>query len=762
MTTINPTARPLPSAMRHSGSTGAGGGAASAAATIPLDPVRLLRTYKWWLIFAAIVGGGLGVLAYFLMARYAPTYRSTVIYVVLEPKTQLLASDSPQVDKEEYERYAATQARTLTSDVVLTRIFDEPRLRDRFANTKWGKAVLEDAKENKRLVVRELQQAASARPITGTRFMELRVSGADPRDVQVLGDLIHIAYFQHMDFEAARRTTAQLAPLKGLVDSLGEQMVQNQKDQLSLVENKKLTSLDDISNPVRGDVSRVETTLSELQGQVLPGLEVQVKRLQSQQADEGGVSYTEEQIELGERDPIVLNQKTLIADLERELAANEAIGILRSHPNQIRLTERLRATQSQLEAARRDAREKIFQADLARTQERISAVKAQVESLEKQRVELQRRSNEISLAQAELSILKATRVNLADRQAIAQKDLRNAEALAASVRQGEIRDLFSNIVAVAQRDRVLLIKTAEQPDSPSFPSLRMFVPLGVVMLGGLTLGLVVLRELLDQRVRGPADLSMIPRARLLGIIPLASEDPMKPASVETAFKDSPTGAVSEGYRQVRTQIARAMQNAGYRSLLVVAGAPEAGATSTAANLAMGMAASELRVLVIDANFRRPAMHRVFKLAEGPGLGDVLARQKTLEQAVQATSVANVSLLSAGSASMRAVPERLSTESMTQLVEQATKLYDMVIIDTAPAMVAGDAVALANRCDASLLVVRAMSEKRGLVSRLGAQLSECRAEYLGVVITHVRASAGGYMRKNIKAAYDYQNSGQPAA
>lgn len=761
MTTMNPTARPMAGPVRPMG----GGGApapAAAGATIPLDPVRLLRTYKWWIAFAVMMGAGLGVLAYFVLARYAPTYRSTVVYSVAPPVTTLVIGDAPQVDKEEFERYSATQARTLTSEPVLMRIIDEPRLNRRLAETVWGQRVLDQAKENKRLILRELQSIASARPITGTRFMELRISAENPRDVQVLGDLIHIAYFQHMDFDAARRTTAQLAPLKQLVESLGEQMAQNQRDQLKLVEDKKLPGLQDVSNPVRADLSRVEDTLTELQSQVLPGLDVSLKRLQAQQADEGGVSYTDEQIELAERDPIVLNQKTLIADLERELAANEAIGILKSHPTSVRLTERLKATQSQLEAARRDAREKIFQADLSRTQERISSVKAQVESLDKQRVELRRRVNEISLANAEMDILRATRVDLAARLQDAQKNLREAEALASSTRQGEVRDMYSNIFAVTQRDRVQLIKTAEQPDSPAFPSLRVFVPLGVVLAGGLALGLAVLRELLDQRVRGPADLSSIPRARLVGIIPMASEDPLKPASVETAFKDSPTGAVSEGYRQVRAHVARAMQNGAYRSLLVVGGAPEAGATSTAANLAMGMAASELRVLVIDANFRRPAMHRVFKLAEGPGLGDVLARQKTLEQAVQATSVANVSLLSAGSASMRAVPERLATESMTQLLEQAGKLYDVVVVDTAPAMVAGDAAALANRCDASLLVVRAMSEKRGLVARLGAQLADCRAEFLGVVITHVRASAGGYMRKNIKAAFDYQNGGQTAA
>ena len=74
------------------------------------------------------------------------------------------------------------------------------------------------------------------------------------------------------------------------------------------------------------------------------------------------------------------------------------------------------------------------------------------------------------------------------------------------------------------------------------------------------------------------------------------------------------------------------------------------------------------------------------------------------------------------------------------------------------MVAGDGLALANKVDATIMVLRAMSEKRGLVARIRDQLTDSRSEFLGVVVNAVRASAGGYMRQNIKAAYEYQSTG----
>ena len=94
------------------------------------------------------------------------------------------------------------------------------------------------------------------------------------------------------------------------------------------------------------------------------------------------------------------------------------------------------------------------------------------------------------------------------------------------------------------------------------------------------------------------------------------------------------------------------------------------------------------------------------------------------------------------------------------IRDACAKYDLVIVDTAPAMVAGDGLALASRCDSVVLVVRALAEKRGLVARIRDQLADTRAEFLGVVVNAVKASAGGYLRRNIRTSYEYQQNGVP--
>jgi capsular exopolysaccharide synthesis family protein len=305
-------------------------------------------------------------------------------------------------------------------------------------------------------------------------------------------------------------------------------------------------------------------------------------------------------------------------------------------------------------------------------------------------------------------------------------------------------------------DRVRIVRQAVTPTEVSFPNLRVMLAMGVILVTGLVGGLIVLRELLDQRVRGPSDLSMINRLSVLGVIPDAATDPARPKAVETSFRDAPMGVMSEAFRQVRAPLIKRMDQAGHRSLLVIGGMPESGATTVAANLAQAAASSDERVLLIDANMRRPAVHKVFKTADKPGLSDVLAGQVKLADAVQSAGE-NLWVLTAGTPALRGLTERLASETMSRLLAEAGAQYERIFVDAPPAIVSGDGLNLANRCDATVLVVRALQEKRGLVARLRGMFGEARSEFLGVIVNAVRPSAGGYMRGNIQATHEYQKA-----
>ncbi|MBL0922468.1 MAG: hypothetical protein IBJ10_10120 [Phycisphaerales bacterium] len=342
--------------------------------------------------------------------------------------------------------------------------------------------------------------------------------------------------------------------------------------------------------------------------------------------------------------------------------------------------------------------------------------------------------------------------------ALHRPDVGDAERRAGEKAEYESR--LREVEAIIDRQtsaRMTLRYPATTPEQVSFPKWFLVVPVVTFLVLFMTSGVILLREVLEQRVRTPADVAALPRTRVLGVISDVAEDPSGPADVESAVKDKPDGVVAEQVRQLRTAL---VKKVGRGSVLFASGLPESGTSAIVCALARSCASIDERVLVIDANMRRPRLHRLLGGQEGPGLGDVLAGAATLDNAVQPGAGPNVALLSAGTSANR-VYERLNSDSMSRLLEEAKQKYALVLIDAPPMTVSGDAQVLSNRVDATVLVARAFGETRGLLLRLRNQLGDAKGEFLGVVVNGVKSSAGGYFRKNIRMSHQYATGPAPA-
>ncbi|MBL0871111.1 MAG: polysaccharide biosynthesis tyrosine autokinase [Phycisphaerales bacterium] len=737
---------PRPGAIAPSQPRAAAMAGAAGSGAVTVDPIRILKKYKWALVASAAVGLVVGFIANEVFKRVNPVWRASSTYQVLPPITSVLNAANAFIDKDEFERFAQTQARVLTADRVLRTAVGNAQLRE----TAWAQQYTKvDPQSGNKIVnesdaAKDLKDIATARVIAGTTLIELGVTGPVQNDVAVIATAIHQAYFDDLRSIARTSIADQAQPLEAERARLQADLDQLTKTKAEVITANKITESFEQNSGEMNKEAQLNNAIVSAQN-VLQVSTAELKRYQDQEQREGGVAYTDEQREMAERDPIVQSLKQRLTELKSDDQALAQRGIGENHKDRINVRTKMDAVQAELDSERGKALEKLFAGDKDRAERQVRGAEAQLRQLTKELEETKIRRSQVVQAQSRITVINQQ----VDRVMTSMQDV-----------ERRLRELSlqGELVRGERIDRVRRLEAPRTPDVLTFPRLQFMLPIGLILCVGLTGGAVVLREMLDQRVRGPADVSIIPRIRMLGVIPLASEDPTKPANPETAFRDAPTGAVSEGFRQVRTAVSKRMGQAGHRSLLVMSGMPGSGATTTAANLAMGYAASEQRVLLIDANLRRPALHRVLKLGDGPGLGDVLAKKTDLKSAIQQTSVPNLSLLAAGTPANRAIPERLATESMAQLLREAAEQYDLIIIDSAPAMVAGDGLALANKVDATLMVLRAMSEKRGLVARIRDQLTDSRSEFLGVVVNAVRASAGGYMRQNIKASYEYQSTG----
>jgi capsular exopolysaccharide synthesis family protein len=718
-----------------------GGPPASAAAAAPggaplatIDPIKLIRRHKWILVASVVLGGLLGTVAHFVWAFTSPVYKASVLFDCYPPTSDIgqLAIMSPG-SEQELERFMQTQVRFMTSELVLRRVIEDPQL-EREA-PKWCRQYYTDGKLNVSLAVKNLGEDLSARIVPRTKLIELSMGFWDKNDVAAVVRLVKQSYATILAQTSNRTAAEQRDSLARAITGADDEIVKLTDRRNRMVQESQVDTVDQRTTEARANLQLINEQLVNVNLD-LEALKVRVKRSEEDLASPGGVRYPDQLRDDVERDQQMLQLRSQIANAE----SNMQVVSRRFKPDH----REYRSAQSELESIRQTidtTREQLLR---TRFDAELDISRSGIARSEAQRADLLSKAQEIATRLTDLTRISGQIEDVTQ----------NIQRLIES--RNDLSNKLKNLDAIsrlATSDRVIVYQDERVPDRISFPQLKILLPAGLVLVPLFTGGLLVLMELLDQRIKGPSDVALIPRTRVMGMVPDASEDPAGSGAVETAFRDRPRGVVAESYRQLRSGVLKRMQQSGHKSLLVVAGLPGSGATSVATNLAMTLAASDQRVLLIDANFRRPSLHRVLALPESPGLSDVLGGKSTFVDAIRPTGTQGLSLLSVGGRDFRQF-ERLSTDAMSRVLADAKAEFDWVIIDVAPAVVAGDAMALSNRVDASLLVVRALSEKRGMVARVKNELSETRADFLGVVVNVVKASAGGYLRGNMKATHDY--------
>jgi capsular exopolysaccharide synthesis family protein len=296
----------------------------------------------------------------------------------------------------------------------------------------------------------------------------------------------------------------------------------------------------------------------------------------------------------------------------------------------------------------------------------------------------------------------------------------------------------------------------DMPDHPSFPRLSIVMAVALMLGLALSLGIAFLREMTDNSVRSPRDVARVGQMTLLGMIPHVDDDPqVTGARLPLAIYEAPHSMIAEQFRQVRTRLQHIASLDTTRSLLVTGCSPEDGKTMVAANLAAGLALNGRRILLVDANFRRPSIHTVFSVSNQIGFGDVLNEPTAFDEAVRATEVPNLSVMPLGNRPSNAT-ELLESQLLIDFIERALEDFDHVIFDGGPLLMVSDAIALAPRVDGVVTVVRARGNSRGLLQRVRDELRRLKAEHLGVILNAVRVQGGGYYGPMIKTYYAYQN------
>lgn len=206
---------------------------------------------------------------------------------------------------------------------------------------------------------------------------------------------------------------------------------------------------------------------------------------------------------------------------------------------------------------------------------------------------------------------------------------------------------------------------------------------------------------------------------------------------------NPKSPISEQYRTIRTTIDFKMLDQGLKSFLVASSEAAAGKSTTIANLAVVFAQQGKKVLLIDADVRKPSVHLTFKLQNRIGLTNVLTHLISANDAIQGTRVSeNLSIISSGP-----IPpnpsELLSSSAMQNLIDSASKNFDIVLIDTAPLSAVTDAQILSRYVGGAVIVAHANQTKKESLSKTKKLLEQVNANILGVVLHGIELSDTAY-------------------
>ncbi len=402
----------------------------------------------------------------------------------------------------------------------------------------------------------------------------------------------------------------------------------------------------------------------------------------------------------------------------------------------------LLATTDQVMGARSQRRQ-IYAADM-------KMVQAQIAAKERRLVEahLLEVSQELAAAQEKE---KQLRLAFADQQKEAL-DL-NAKAaeyqrLDADVdrtqKQCDLLDSRIKEVNVNSEDagalNIQVLEAARTEDKPTKP--RVSMTLSVAMLLGMLLGtaMALVLDWLDQTLRSSEDVSMALGVPMLGLVP-HMRGKLSQAERGQVIHQNNSSDVAEAYRTIRTALHYGTSK-NVKTILLTSPAPSDGKSTSASNLAIALAQTGHRTLLLDSDLRKPVQHKIYNLHDKAGISDVLGGTAKLRDVIYPSGIARLSILPVGSIP-RNPSEMMTSNRFAQVMESLIEGFDRIVIDTPPVMSVADARILASAADASILVVRCNKSKRKLSMMALEGLQSVGAKVVGVIVNDIPRGSREY-------------------
>ena len=315
----------------------------------------------------------------------------------------------------------------------------------------------------------------------------------------------------------------------------------------------------------------------------------------------------------------------------------------------------------------------------------------------------------------------------------------------------------ARIQEASQISNVYVIDKAEPNYKPIKPKTNLNILLGFIFGLAAGIGVILLREFMDNSIRSKEDLEKL-GLTVLGIIPSMSIDRAKKVldkkySSNDDFRNrlishfKPRSPISESFRSLRTNLELSVPaDKPLTSLVVTSAGAAEGKSTVIANLAIAYAQFGMKVLLVDGDMRKPTIHKMFSTPKKPGLANMITKRSKLDESIFKTEIDNLYVMPAGSLPQNP-SELLGSKSMKELFTQLKKQFDKIFFDAPPLMAVTDAALIGAQTDGILLVARAGEAQKEVVVHLQQEMKNTKIPIAGTVLNDVNP-------KNTSSGYYY--------
>jgi capsular exopolysaccharide synthesis family protein len=687
---------------------------------------RVLLKRKWLVAACAIIVVTITTIASFRMTKLYDAQASISINKESNDDLGLKSSASSSDDFWDYTVELETQTKILQSEALALQVIRDYKLDKHpyFAKSRrptaadsgqLGASSLDDARIQSE-VLSLFASGLRVNPVPRTRIIEIHYASPDPVLSATVANAVAQTYIQQnmrTKYETTVQTSdwisKQLSDLKLKVETSQEKLVRYQKDH-------GIIGIDEKQNIITSKLDELNRQLTA----------AETDRIQKEADYRLASSGDAELVAKVDTNTVLDRLRLDRASLQSQFAQlNATFGP--SYPKIVELRSQLEAQDRQIQAEIQKIAQRIKNNYMVALQRE----KLLLSVFERQKQE----ANGLNESAIEYNILK--------------RDLDTSRELYDGLLQ---RLKEAGVRAGLRSSNIRVIDAARTPLGPSSPNIPRNIALGLLvgLFGGVVLAFV--QESLDNTIMTPEQVESLTAWPALGIIPRdglkasfyrlprkATSRRSLPANgqsdVALVVHCNPNSEVAESYRALRTSILLSALGGPPKVIMVTSGLPQEGKTTTAMNAATVLAQRGSRVLLVDADLRRPRVHQILKARQSPGLSNLLTGCATVDEVVQPTGVPNLFVVTAGSPPPHPA-ELLGSELMRNHLQGWRAQFDHVIIDTPPILSVTDAVMLSAYVESAVIVVRAGKTRKEGLRRSHELLSQVKAHVLGVVINGV--------------------------